>query len=323
MSTEEDLVRAMQAGFEFTERECCPACGSKATIQIVSLPFDSPPIGTFLSTHYHGLADLSRLTSANFDVHRCTACGLVFQKHVPTGRLLQDIYDVWIPPSEEARLRAGYTLSHYRYLAGQVDFLIQYFGVRPCEVKVFDFGMGWAEWINVARGYGCQVSGTELSMERIEHAREMGVRIVEWDQIPGADFHFINTEQVFEHLLEPQETIRHLADGLRPGGLLKISVPNGYGAASRLRKLSGLATVDREFIMPVQPLEHINCFDYSSLAALGKTVGLSVVRPQLRMLYNGSTGWFEVRQGLKNLLRPLYRHVFPKSTFVYFAKPLG
>ena len=118
-----------------------------------------PPIGDFLVSHYQGLADLSRLTGAMFEVHRCPACGLVFQKHVPAGRLLQDIYDVWIPPSEEKRLHAGYALSDHRYLAGQVDFLIQYFRVSPYEVKILDFGLGWAEWANMARGYGCRYRG--------------------------------------------------------------------------------------------------------------------------------------------------------------------
>lgn len=308
-------------GPEFTTRTHCPACGSSATIAILTLPFDSPPISTFLIGHYQGLADLSRLTGATFEVHRCPSCGLLFQKYVPAGRLLQDIYDTWIPPSEEKRLHSSYTLSHYRYLAGQIEFLIQYFRTRPYDIRVLDFGLGWADWANMARGYGCQVSGAELSVERIMHARSIGIPIVAWDQIDGADFHFINTEQVFEHLIDPLETIRHLAKGLRPGGLLKISVPNGRGVATHLKKLRALVSVDREFIMPVQPLEHVNCFDDRSLAALGKMAGLAIVRPGLRILYNGSSGWLEARQGLKNLLRPIYRHIYPKSTFVYLARP--
>jgi hypothetical protein len=39
----------------------------------------------------------------------------------------------------------------------------------------------------------------------------------------------------------------------------------------------------------------------------------------LRLLYNGCSGWLEPRQALRNLLRPLYRHVYPKSTFVHFT----
>ena len=170
------------------------------------------------------------------------------------------------------------------------------------------------------QGLWLPVSGSELSVERIEHARSIGIGIVEWDQIPGSDFHFINTEQVFEHLIDPLETIRHLARGLRPGGLLMISVPDGRGMASRLGKLAGLARIERQSIMPVQPLEHVNCFDDRSLAALGKMAGLAKIRPGLRMLYNGSSGWLDARQGLKNLLRPIYRHIYPKSTFVYLTR---
>ncbi|HTZ00602.1 MAG TPA: hypothetical protein VMB75_12240, partial [Rhodocyclaceae bacterium] len=85
-------------------------------------------------------------------------------------------------------------------------------------------------------------------------------------------------------------------------------------------RLPGLACVERDFIMPIQPLEHVNCFDFRSLAELGRRAGLKVVRPSLRLLYNGSSGWVDPRQAAKNLLRPIYRHIFPKSTFVYFAR---
>jgi hypothetical protein len=44
------------------------------------------------------------------------------------------------------------------------------------------------------------------------------------------------------------------------------------------------------------------------------------VRPKLRQLYNSSSGWMHPRQVLRLLTRPIYRHVFPKSTFVYFAR---
>jgi hypothetical protein len=38
-------------------------------------------------------------------------------------------------------------------------------------------------------------------------------------------------------------------------------------------------------------------------------------------LYNAASGWLEPKEGVRTLLRPFYRHVFPKSTFAYFRKP--
>jgi hypothetical protein len=53
---------------------------------------------------------------------------------------------------------------------------------------------------------------------------------------------------------------------------------------------------------------------------LGRQVGLKPLRPRPRLLYNGASGWLELREAARNLLRPIYRHIYPKSTFVYFSK---
>lgn len=172
----------------------------------------------------------------------------------------------------------------------------------------------------MARGYGCAVAGAELSRERVRHARSMGLKIIDWQDIPNHRFHFINTEQVFEHLVEPRETLEHLASALHDDGLIKISVPDGRDVRRRLKLLPTMESVRREFLMPIQPLEHINCFDYSSLVELGRQVGLTPIRPHIRTLYSASSGWLQPKQAMKNLLRPIYRHVYPKSTFVYFAR---
>lgn len=305
---------------ELAYRDSCPSCGSLSAESLLRHPYDRSPIRDFLVAHYGGRAELMRLVGATFEVDRCTDCGLVFQRAVPSGALLSDIYDRWIPASEQERLHGTRALSDYRYLASQVEYLIQHFGVKPSALNVFDFGLGWAEWATMARSYGCRVTGAELSQERVAYARSIGIKVIDWDDIPNHRFHYINTEQVFEHLIEPRKTLEHLASALHDNGLIKVSVPDGRGIEKRLKRLPGMTSVHREYLMPVQPLEHLNCFDYASLVALGRAVGLVPVKPRLRQLYNGASGWFEPKQALKNLLRPLYRHVYPKSTFVHFTR---
>lgn len=301
-------------------RSRCPACTSPSTVPLLSLPYDAAPIKDFIVSHYGGRANIAQLTGEVFEVLQCGACNLIFQKNIPSDSLLKEIYDAWIPPSERERLRREKTLGDYRYLTSQVEFLIQYFNLRPFEISVFDFGLGWSEWACVAQSYGCEVAGSELSVERMDYARSRGIRLVDWNNIPSENFHFINTEQVFEHLIEPLETLKHLIRGLQHKGIIKISVPNGHGMRNRLKQLETQSKVTRDSIMPVQPLEHVNCFDYRSLVNFGTQAGLKVVKPSLRLLYNGASGWFEPKQGFKNFFRPIYRHIYPKSTFVYFSK---
>ena len=308
-----------QAQDSVVERRHCPSCSSTAFNVIVREPFDSPGLKTHFERQYEGRADLGSLKGYSYELVRCRDCGLGYQRTVPSSHLLHQIYEHWIPPSEKERLQQQYDLDDFRYWAEQVQFLVQHLRRSPHSIRVFDFGLGWSEWASMARAFGCQVAGAELSPARIQHARSLGIEVIEWNDIPKRRFHFINTEQVFEHLLEPLETLKHLASGLETGGILKISVPDSRSALSSLEKHRSFGALSPSDLVPVAPLEHVNCFEYRSLVRLAKIAHLRPVRPSLRLLYNSASGWLSPKRALKAALRPVYRHWFPKSTFVYFV----
>src|SRR5690606_16985924 len=115
---------------------------------------------------------------------------------VPGPELLQTLYDQWISPSPPVRDHKRRGLESYRLLSQEVQFVIEHFRKPPASLDVLDFGMGWGTWSRMALAFGCNVSGSELSVVRQQYARSMGVNVLQWDQLPGRDFHFINTEQV-------------------------------------------------------------------------------------------------------------------------------
>jgi hypothetical protein len=300
-------------------REKCPVCTATSSEVLYESPYDAPPVSTYLEGNYGNAYDASALAGASYTLRRCTECGLLYQHLIPQGSLLHDLYDKWIPGTERKRLAALYTLSDYRDWAGQVEFMIRQLGLQPADIHVLDFGLGWAEWASLARSYGCKVMGTEISPERIAYASSIGITMLTLEEISLHKFHFINTEQVFEHLTDPCDTLVRLARSLQTGGLLKISVPNGRGIRGRIRRDGDAVFNSPEHIMPIAPLEHINCYDYRALVRLGRQAGLTPVRPSLLHLYNSSSTWLEPREAARNILRPLYRHWFPKSTYVLFT----
>ena len=299
-------------------RTHCPACQSDLFEAYYREPLDSPAITAYMARHYHGKARW-RFTGCDYEVARCTACGLHFQPLVPTRDLLCEIYDEWLPASERAEVATHYRLKDYRYLAGQLQFLLQHLNRPSHTVDVLDFGFGWAEWSKMAMAHGCNVSGAELSQARIDYGRSIGMRIVDGAALPDGAFDIIQSEQVFEHLVEPGEVLRRLARALKPHGVIKVSVPNAAKALARLRKARSLGELPPDLVMPVHPLEHINCFTHASLVAMGAQAGLKPLRPGLRKLYNSASGWLEPKQALHQLAREIYRHVYPKSTFIYFV----
>jgi len=301
-------------------RTRCPGCGHGIARTLHREPLDSPGIRRYMHAHYEDRVARD-FAGYVYELAECEHCSLAYQAEVPTPALLEEIYDQWLPATERAAVVARWGLDDYRYLAGQVEFVLEHVGRRPDTIRALDFGFGWAEWARMAGAYGVDVCGAELSQVRIDYAAAHGIPMIDADRLPDGEFNFINTEQVFEHLLEPGQVLRRLGRALRPGGLLKLSVPDAARAIRKLAASGDFSRLGDGDIMPIAPFEHINAFTHASLTALGREAGLAPVRPSLRKLYNSSAGWLAPRSFLKNLARPIYRHVWPKSTFVYFARP--
>ena len=116
----------------------------------------------------------------------------------------------------------------------------------------------------------------------------------------GAAFDVINLEQVLEHLVDPIEVLTHLGRSLEKDGVLRVSVPDGRKMAARLAGLESSMSVEPGYLMPVQPLDHLNCFSYTSLVAIGESAELRLVRPSLRKLFDSVSGWCSLKGAARN-----------------------
>lgn len=303
---------------DFVERQACPACDAGGSIPVLSVPFASPLVAGYMGRHYEARANLGLLADRTFEVVRCRSCGLLYQPLAPAGRLMQAIYDEWIPPIDQSAIYREDRLADSRYRIEQVDFLIQCVGRPPGSIRFLDYGNGWSEWLFVARAFGCKVAGFELSLHRQRFARANGIAMLSSEELSRQRFDLINLEQVLEHLVKPAETLALLAASLAPGGVMRIAVPNGHRMLGRLRRLSPSQEVAPGYLMPVQPLEHLNCFTHRTLTTLAERAGLVRVNPSLRQLYDSVAGWASLSGAGHNLVRPIYRHVWPRSTNMFF-----
>lgn len=301
------------------ERTTCPCCHSDQLSSLYEEPYAGAGVSHYLGRHYEGRATALE-PGLIYRLSRCGDCGLAFQAFVPDDSMLQKIYDHWVVGAgEEAEL--DFQLNDYCYLDEQVQFMLQHLAKAPAQIKVLDFGFGWGHWARMAMAWGCEVWGIELSQERRERGRSLGIRLVELDTLPSQTFDFIHTEQVFEHLTDPREVLQRLSAALRHKGLLKISVPDASAALKKLEASSSFSALDVHEQMTVAPLEHINSFTRDSLEALGRAAGLQPLRPGLRSMYNATSGWLEPARALRLLARPLYRHLLNRGTFMYFERP--
>jgi len=286
------------------------------------MSYTEPPIREHLDAFYAPVGGVEHnfLAGANYILNECEECGLIYQEEVPNEGLMFKLYEKWLNPKK--------VLNHYKkhhdmgYFIGfikEIINLITYFDTNPSELTFFDFGIGWGNWSYFAKGFNCDVYGNEISQTRVEHAKASGIKMIGWDDIPDYQFDFINTEQVFEHLSDPLDTLMHLKRGLKPGGIIKISVPNGSDIKERMKTWDWTADRFRGVIRaedslnPVAPLQHINCFSRNALVKMATKASITPV-PLPQKFSLGRPQVVSLKAKVKGLIRTAYRVLAARGT---------
>lgn len=251
----------------FDVRESCEVCGSSATEDIVSLKMDQAPISTFLSNFYQGRVPLDLFKDAEFTLRKCKQCDFIWQKQVLKDEWMGVLYSQWIDDELSYQKSQGHKPEYYAKLREDAEFVYNFLNLSGKTPEVLDFGMGWGNWAHASVKRGMNVYGLELSERKILNGQSLGVTMLKSLEGREASFDYINSEQVFEHLSNPSELLDMLVKSLKPGGWIRISVPQypKYNVTTA----SYIPTHDS-----MHPLEHINTFKKINLIQLGSKFGL-------------------------------------------------
>lgn len=318
-----------KAPYEFEVRERCPACDGARLVTLFRSAFSDPPIAKFVSSYYKIDPDI--LAAAPYQLDQCAQCGLVFQKYVGGPELLSDLYTHWVVEPTDPELEIDTYREDIRAIrlsrdAHEIMAASAYLGVPLNELRTLDYGMGWALWARIAAELGCQSYGSDLSRPRMAFAARHGVSTLEDEELGSSRFHFINTEQVFEHVPHPKRLLERLIHALRPGGVVKISVPSADTAAAVVQSLSdGTYRGDYPSIIPVQPLEHINSYRRETIVRMAKAHRLAVVRPPYGarfafLRHRGTLSFSKPKKAAKELVRPWYQFRNPSNIYMWLQK---
>jgi len=162
----------------------------------------------------------------------------------------------------------------------------------------------------MAQGFGYQVAGVEIAGPRRDYIRKMGISCEEAiEDLPSPSG--VNCEQVLEHVLHPLELLERIARHLRPGGIVRIGVPDVSNVPERMssgdfhRRLNSVA-----------PLEHINGYTSKCLEFLGVRAGLKPVKGHTDDLADCST----LRGSIEGYVRSQARSLLYRRRML-FQKP--
>lgn len=283
----------------FVERSVCPVCCSADSILRVQSTIGSPKVWEFVQTYYQGRVRDESIKAMPYEIAECKQCNLLYQKQILNDFGMFQLYEKWINNEDSLNKRKLADLHYYTTKALRMHQIIELINKSPHEIRVLDYGMGWGHWCLMANAFGMQSIGQELSQDRLGYAQSRGLSTIREVDRSGEHFDFINTEQVFEHLPHPRETLELLTDVLKPNGYLRISVPNAE--TDRATLCSDFRPRKDAF----HPLEHVNAFSHSSLIYMAKQAKLKLVRTALPILTH--------RPSLRNVLRVLKRNVMPSN----------
>jgi 2-polyprenyl-3-methyl-5-hydroxy-6-metoxy-1,4-benzoquinol methylase len=314
--------------YGFHSRDHCPACAGDDTEQLYAAPFSAGGIGTFCRAYYR--IDPERL-SAPYELRRCHTCTLVFQRFSGDRHLLTALYSDWVDnPSDPERDIDTYRVDIAAPLLSRDAHEIMAAAAhlkRPLQtLRTLDYGMGWGLWARMSATLGAQSWGLDISEARQLYARSHGIRTVTDEDLPRAEFDFINLEQLLEHVPEPLPLLQRLGASLAPGGIVKISVPSAERSMSIVRLLrTGAYRGDYQTIMPIQPLEHVNSFTRRAVEEIVACAGLELIRPSLAAQYAfvcrpGAMWPAPLPKIAKELVRPLWQWRARSNIYVWATK---
>jgi 2-polyprenyl-3-methyl-5-hydroxy-6-metoxy-1,4-benzoquinol methylase len=289
----------MSVGFQ--QRERCPLCDSANNRLLSDIPYSDQRLANYIEQFYRGRVALESLQSASYRVVLCEDCEFVYQDSILDENGMQTLYEDWIDQEQSLQRKQTANSQRYRQYAGQIQTLAGLLNPRPDQSRILDYGMGWGYWSRMAQAHGFDVVGFELSKQRSDYARQMGVTVI--DALPAsvAGFDCVYANQVFEHLSDPMQTLEDLCRQLKPEGIVCLRVPDGRGVVARLEQRGWSPELEA-----IHPLEHINCFTRKTLTGFASRVGLKPFNPPLRLSW-GSL-WAGIRREVAD--RMLTTHLF-------------
>jgi SAM-dependent methyltransferase len=209
-------------------------------------------------------------TGDTFTIVRCRRCDLARTAPAPSEAELDGYYP------------KGYHSTTKRYRGGmdRVLSMVHASRIRTIERllagpgSVLDIGCGPGVLINQMRSRGWRVRGTERSPSAAQQARDvfhLDVTAIDVDTLvaDGATYDAVVLWHVAEHLRAPQETVRGIAQLLRPGGVLLIAVPN-FGSPE--------ARIGRAGWFHLDVPRHLIHFTATTLTAILEPAGLRPVK---------------------------------------------
>jgi 2-polyprenyl-3-methyl-5-hydroxy-6-metoxy-1,4-benzoquinol methylase len=273
-------------------RNNCPICKSFSTKLIYKLSYQDSTLTNFLKVYYKNRLPISLISKYNYELIECKVCRLIYQKYVPDENFSKDLYERYISPEESLKKKEENIVNVIKKIHKELGLIKKIFNLKN-NINVLEFGAGWGFWATEAQKIGLKIDCLELSKKRVEYMKNKGLKVIDKIGKNFDKYDLIYSDQTFEHIDNPKETLELLNLSLNVGGYILLNFPSAFLFKTKLKKNY------RPQKDVAHPLEHLNIYNRSSIKFLIKNTNLKIVNFR-------SYHFFNLRYLYKDLINFLY-----------------
>jgi 2-polyprenyl-3-methyl-5-hydroxy-6-metoxy-1,4-benzoquinol methylase len=300
----------------FIKRENCPVCDGKDLEILMEKGIQDQDFAKFIELeptykeNFYRDLKMGVLNDQVFKVAKCRRCNFVFQQNVLNDMGMAKLYSEWMDHGAVMSFenRINRDISNQKY-AERIRYAKRHFKNR--EINILDWGAGLGHFCLVARKMGvANVYAYDFSSEKSRHLEEAGIIVKNEDEFEPGYFHFINIDQVLEHVSNPVGLLTTCTRYLRKDGIMFISTPLCDTIETQLKH----SQLDMKTFEQLSPHQHINAFTNQTLKTIGRRVGLQTLFEPILQL---SSSYFNKNSDsyIKNIIKPFYRQWMSTSLF--------
>ncbi len=284
-------------------RNICPVCKAADRSILLSVKHNSPGFLDFIkfekyfSASFYDGYNNGFLGEMLYEVAECNSCHFIYLTEVLNETGMGILYNEWL---DKELLKEYYgNIPHNTYEETMLRVIKKIYN-KKSQVNIMDFGAGYGNFCSISTKIGFNTYAFDLSDDKNDHIKNMGVTIINNLENYIGFFDFIYVNQVFEHVSDPGGILKKLQQCLTNKGLIYLAVPD-CNDAKKFLKEEGLSNNFFKFLSPHQ---HINGFTNNTLRLLGINAGLKPLSMgDFLFMFNKSLNLVELKFLIKKTIK--------------------
>lgn len=273
------------------KRNVCPTCSGNDFKTIYTLSYSNDKLSSFLRSYYGNRIEIDKIKDNKYNLLECLNCSLIFQEEIPNENFSNILYEDLIDPEVSLNKKNNYENKYYKKLNYEIDLINSIFKKNLESIRILEFGAGWGYWSKFLQNKNYNICAFEISKKRIDFMKKNKIKVVNELKNSQDKFDLIYSEETFEHISHPKETLLTMSKLLNDNGFILLRFPSTYLFKSKLND----AYKPKDDC--AHPLEHINLFNKKSFKFMVEDTDLEIINFKSKIHFS----LIEIFKDFKNL----------------------